>query len=72
MPNSALELGLIAAGTAQEVAEQLHREITTTGIRYMIGAFCWGDIDHREALSSIERFATEVIPLVCEAAGQHS
>lgn len=63
----ALELGIIAAGTPEEVAEQLSREIDVSGIRYMIGAFCWGDIDHREALASIERFATEVIPLVREA-----
>ena len=65
----ALELGLIAAGSADEVAEQLSREIDGSGIRYMIGAFCWGDIDHREALGSLGQFATDVIPMVREASG---
>ena len=65
----ALELGMIAVGTPEEVAEQLSREIDASGIRYMIGAFCWGDIDHREAMASLEHFTTEVIPLVREAVG---
>ncbi|MCZ6617445.1 MAG: LLM class flavin-dependent oxidoreductase [Gammaproteobacteria bacterium] len=65
----ALELGIIAAGTPEEVAEQLSREMEASGIRYMIGAFCWGDIDHTEALASVERFATQVIPLVRQTVG---
>ena len=60
----ALELGIIAAGSAHEVAAQLAQEIEASGIRYMIGAFCWGDIDHAEAIESLNRFASEVMPRV--------
>ena len=63
----AIEVGLIAAGTAEEVAEKLSREVDASGIRYMIGAFCWGDIDHDEALNSMARFSTDVIPMVRNA-----
>ena len=67
--SKALELGMIAARSPEEVAEQLSREIDASGIRYMIGAFCWGNIDHHEALASIERFSSDVIPLVRAAVG---
>jgi alkanesulfonate monooxygenase SsuD/methylene tetrahydromethanopterin reductase-like flavin-dependent oxidoreductase (luciferase family) len=63
----ALGLGIIAAGSPDEVAAQLADEMATSGIRYLIGAFCWGDLDHREAMASLEQFTTAVIPAVTSA-----
>ena len=63
----ALELGIIAAGTAEEVAEQISVDVAASGVRYMIGAFCWGNLDHREAMESVGRFASDVVPAVRSA-----
>jgi alkanesulfonate monooxygenase SsuD/methylene tetrahydromethanopterin reductase-like flavin-dependent oxidoreductase (luciferase family) len=60
----AIELGLLAAGSPDEVAANLLEVATRAPVDYVVASFCWGALDHAEAMSSFELFVTEVIPLV--------
>lgn len=37
-------------------------EYVATGANYFVCSFQWGDLTHEQAMRSIERFATEVMP----------
>lgn len=60
----AMELGLLAAGTPDEVAANLLTVASEAPVDYSLASFCWGSLDHGEAMSSLELFVTEVIPRV--------
>lgn len=50
------------AGTPDTVAKYLQAHITGTGATYLVGQFVFGNMTTKEALSSIELFAREVMP----------
>ncbi len=60
----ALELGLLAAGSPADVAANLLAVASCAPVDYSISSFCWGSLDHREAMESLQLFIDEVIPLV--------
>ena len=60
----AIEQGLLAAGNPDEVAANLLDVATQSPVDYSIVSFCWGSLNHVEAMASFELFVTEVIPLV--------
>lgn len=64
----ALEAGDLLFGSPKTVTDVLKRFLTSSGPRftYLVSGFQWGDITHREARSSLELFATDVIPSLRE------
>lgn len=60
----AIERGMLAAGSPDDVAASLLAVAAHSPVDYSIVSLCWGSLDHREAMASLELFATEVIPRV--------
>ncbi len=57
----AREVRAAVVGSPETVREDV-AAFAETGAHYYIGAFCWGDLDHREAMRSMGLFAEEVMP----------
>jgi alkanesulfonate monooxygenase SsuD/methylene tetrahydromethanopterin reductase-like flavin-dependent oxidoreductase (luciferase family) len=53
--------GLIA-GSPATIVEHIERLRDEAGVQYVIHAFAWGDLSHAEACSSLQLFASEVMP----------
>ncbi|MDH4148643.1 MAG: LLM class flavin-dependent oxidoreductase [Acidimicrobiia bacterium] len=53
----ACQRGLVVAGSASKVADYVQSYGEATGADLVMSSFCWGDIDHAEAMRSLERFA---------------
>ena len=58
--------GVALAGTPAAVREYMD-EYLETGANYFVCSFQWGDIQHDQAMRSIELFATEVMPAYAAA-----
>jgi len=56
--------GAVAAGSAEEVAEKLLYEHELFGHQRYIAQMSLGAVDHADVLRSMERFGTEVAPVV--------
>ena len=56
--------GALAAGTPEEVAEKILYGHELFGHDRYVGQMSVGAVDHAEVLKSIERFGTEVAPVV--------
>ena len=59
---TAMEIGMIAYGSANRIADALARQIEITGVNYLALQPAFGDIGHDEEMRSLERFATKVMP----------
>ncbi len=59
-------LGALAAGSAEEVAEKLLYEHELFGHQRYLAQMSVGAVEHADVLRSIERFGTEVAPVVRE------
>ena len=60
----AIEQGLLAVGDPDDVAANLLEVAAHSQVDYSLASFCWGSLDHAEAMASFELFVTEVIPRV--------
>ena len=60
--NAAVDGGFVLAGTPDEVAEGLRREIDTAGVNYVLTRFAFGNLTFEEELRSVTLFAREVMP----------
>ncbi|MCP5026620.1 MAG: LLM class flavin-dependent oxidoreductase [Actinomycetia bacterium] len=60
--SAAMDAGALVAGTASEVTTELAAQFARTGLDYLATSFCWGNLDHNEAMAAMARFATEVVP----------
>jgi alkanesulfonate monooxygenase SsuD/methylene tetrahydromethanopterin reductase-like flavin-dependent oxidoreductase (luciferase family) len=60
--HAALEMGVIQAGTPDQVAEGIAREIEASGANYVLARLAFGDLTFDEALQSATLFAREVMP----------
>ncbi len=58
----AIDQGLVIAGSAATVRDQLTGIMRTSGCNHFVGAFAFGSLTHAEARSSLTRFAEEVAP----------
>ena len=58
--------GVIAVGSPEEVAEKILFEHELFGHQRYLGQMSVGAVKHADVLRSIERFGTEVAPLVRE------
>jgi alkanesulfonate monooxygenase SsuD/methylene tetrahydromethanopterin reductase-like flavin-dependent oxidoreductase (luciferase family) len=58
------EVGQGIAGSPARVTEALRAQIEATGCNYLVGQFAFGDLTLEETLSSITRFAQEVMPVL--------
>jgi hypothetical protein len=59
---SAIDQGLVIAGSAATVRAQLTEMMRASGCNHFAGAFAFGSLSYAEARSSIARFADEVAP----------
>jgi alkanesulfonate monooxygenase SsuD/methylene tetrahydromethanopterin reductase-like flavin-dependent oxidoreductase (luciferase family) len=59
---AAIDAGVVLAGTPQEVADGLRREIGIAGVNYLLTRFAFGDLSYQESLRSLTLFAREVMP----------
>jgi alkanesulfonate monooxygenase SsuD/methylene tetrahydromethanopterin reductase-like flavin-dependent oxidoreductase (luciferase family) len=59
---AAVNAGFVLAGTPDEVADGLRREIETAGINYVLTRFAFGNLSFEEELRSATLFAREVMP----------
>jgi alkanesulfonate monooxygenase SsuD/methylene tetrahydromethanopterin reductase-like flavin-dependent oxidoreductase (luciferase family) len=60
----AIEQGLLAAGSPDDVAANLLAVAAHSPVDYSVASFCWGSLDHAEAMASFELFVDEVMPRV--------
>jgi probable LLM family oxidoreductase len=56
--------GALAAGSPEEVAQKILFEHELFGHRRYLAQMTAGEVPHREVMRSIERYGTEVVPLV--------
>jgi hypothetical protein len=49
-------------GSPARVREQMSRLVEASGCNYVICAFAWGTLSHRQTLHSLQLFAQEVMP----------
>ena len=59
---AAVDAGFMLAGTPDQVAEGLRREIETAGVNYVLTRFAFGNLTFEEELRSATLFAREVMP----------
>jgi alkanesulfonate monooxygenase SsuD/methylene tetrahydromethanopterin reductase-like flavin-dependent oxidoreductase (luciferase family) len=59
---AAVDAGFVLAGTPDQVAEGLQREIETAGVNYVLTRFAFGNLTFEEELRSATLFASEVMP----------
>jgi alkanesulfonate monooxygenase SsuD/methylene tetrahydromethanopterin reductase-like flavin-dependent oxidoreductase (luciferase family) len=57
-----MQLGYAIAGAPATVGAFLEQQIEISGVNYMVGQFCFGDLSLAEMLRSVELFAVHVIP----------
>jgi len=57
----AREVRAAVVGTPETVRQDV-AALADAGADYYIGAFSWGDLEHREAMRSVRMFASEVMP----------
>jgi len=60
--DTAYRAGIVLAGTAQDVSEQLAAEIDKSGVNYILTRFAFGDLSYEESKYALESFAHEVMP----------
>jgi alkanesulfonate monooxygenase SsuD/methylene tetrahydromethanopterin reductase-like flavin-dependent oxidoreductase (luciferase family) len=63
---SAIDQGLVIAGSAATVRERLTEIMRASGCNHFAGAFAFGSLSYAEAHSSLARFAREVAPALRE------
>jgi len=61
------EDGRAFAGTPEEAAEYVQRQLVETGANYFVGQFAFGNLTQEETLRSIGLFADEVMPMLKRA-----
>jgi alkanesulfonate monooxygenase SsuD/methylene tetrahydromethanopterin reductase-like flavin-dependent oxidoreductase (luciferase family) len=59
--------GLAFAGSPRTVAQALSNQLQTVGSNYLVGQFVFGDMSLAESKTSIELFATQVMPALVHA-----
>lgn len=59
---TAVGAGIVLAGTPDEVAESLEREIDIAGVNYVLTRFAFGSLTYEESLRSLNLFVSEVMP----------
>ncbi len=60
----AIEAGTDIVGSADTVRAEIERQIEALGVNYMICQFYFGDMDHADAMRSVELFRTGVMPRI--------
>ncbi len=60
--DAVLAMGHAVAGSPETVTRLLASQVGEGGLNYLIGSFMFGNLAHQDAVSSIERFAGQVMP----------
>lgn len=60
--SEARALGLIVAGTADEVRDTLLDHVERSGVNYLLARFAFGDLDRDESMATLDAFADRVLP----------
>jgi alkanesulfonate monooxygenase SsuD/methylene tetrahydromethanopterin reductase-like flavin-dependent oxidoreductase (luciferase family) len=58
------EDGRAFAGTPEDTAEYVHRQLAESGANYFVGQFAFGNLTQEETLSSIALFSEEVMTML--------
>jgi alkanesulfonate monooxygenase SsuD/methylene tetrahydromethanopterin reductase-like flavin-dependent oxidoreductase (luciferase family) len=61
-----LATGHAVAGSAETVRDQLGKQLEEGNLNYLIGSFMFGNMLHSDAVTSIRRFAADVMPALAE------
>lgn len=64
----ARRMGLAVSGSAATVRARLAEQIEQAGVSYLLARFAFGDLTLAESSASVQRFAEEVMPALCEDA----
>lgn len=59
---AAAAAGILLVGTADEVAQGLQREISISGVNYVLTRFAFGNLTYEESLRSLNLFVRDVMP----------
>ena len=62
------KMGLAVAGSPSTVRELLGEQVQQVGVTYLLARFAFGDLTFGESSASVELFAAEVMPALCEEA----
>ncbi len=62
----AQKLGLAVAGSPSTVRQSLAEQMDQAGVNYLLSRFAFGDLTPAESTASVELFAAEVMPALCE------
>ncbi len=62
----AQEMSLAVAGSPATVRHLLAEQIERAGVNYLLSRFAFGDLSVAESATSVELFAAEVLPALCE------
>ena len=57
----------VLIGTASEVRDQVGKFFERSGCNYIVLSFAWGSLTQDDAMRSLERFVTKVMPEFKEA-----
>ena len=57
-----IKQGQAIAGSPEAVRKFLAEQIEDSGVNYVVGQFCFGDLTLDEMLRSVELFSTAVMP----------
>jgi alkanesulfonate monooxygenase SsuD/methylene tetrahydromethanopterin reductase-like flavin-dependent oxidoreductase (luciferase family) len=66
--DAGVKLGVIIAGTPEQVAEGLAREIEAAGVNHLLARLAFGDLRFEESLRSAQLLAREVMPRFADLA----
>ena len=64
----ACQMGLAMAGSPSTVRALLAQQIEATGVNYLLSRFAFGDLDFEESSTSVQLFASEVMPAFAQEA----
>lgn len=62
-----MRAGYGVAGSPQTVAKALIEQARNGKVNYMVGQFMFGDLPQSDAVKSVNLYAREVMPVICEA-----
>lgn len=60
----AIQRGSVVVGSADNVKEKLAEHIQALGLNYMVIGFYFGNIEHEQAIASMQIFSREILPIL--------
>jgi alkanesulfonate monooxygenase SsuD/methylene tetrahydromethanopterin reductase-like flavin-dependent oxidoreductase (luciferase family) len=61
---TAIDAGTDIVGDPDYVCEEITRQVNELGVNYMLCQFYFGDMEHEDAMRSVDLFKTKIMPAV--------